>query len=451
MTDTTDGAKPDPRSLPVVIVGAGMAGLVCALTLHDVGQPVCVLEASDGVGGRIRTDPTPDGFLIDRGFQVLLDAYPAARRWVDYDALKTLPFDAGAHIWTGKRLVPLANPLLHPTALVRDVTSSMFGVADKIRLAKLALTAVRSDWQCAADASQTELGAMTAEEALWASGFSREFVDRFARPFWGGITLDPALTQSAGPMLFTLKMFLQGRAVLPAEGVGAMAASLARRLPDGAVRLGSRVDALVYDGQGAVVGIRSGGDVIPAAAVVVAADPPAARELTGIASIPSARDGLDSVTVYLAGSEDPGTGPRLVVNGAGRGVVNHLAPLSSAQPSYARSGMNLLAAVAIGEAAAADDGLIADAARAEVAAMLGQRPAGWRVVALRRVPFSQYAQPPGMYQRLPGNEPGPQGLFLASEATVDSSYNGAILSGEGAARAVLRTLARHGRPAKRGA
>lgn len=442
MTEAPAAAPTDPRSLPVVIVGAGMAGLVCALSLHEVGQRVLVLEAADGVGGRVRSDRTPDGFIIDRGFQVLLDAYPAARRWVDYAALRALPFDAGAHVWTGRRLVPLANPLLHPGAAIRDLTSSVFGLEDKARLAALALRVLRADWQSAAEASESPLGDLAARDALRSLGFSAAFIDRFARPFWGGIQLDPTLSQSAGGMFFTLRMFLAGRAVLPADGIGAMPDALAGRLPADAIRLNAPVSDLVRDAGGAVTGVRCGGEEISAAAVVVAADPPAARALTGIERIPSASDGLPSVTVYLAGSDDPGIGPRLIVNGQRLGAVNHVAPLSEVQPGYARAGMRLLAAVAVGEAALADDDAIAGSARAEVAAMLGQPAAAWRVVAVRRVPFSQFAQPPGIHQRLPGNEPGPAGLFLASEATVDSSYNGAMLSGEGAARAVLRTLAR---------
>lgn len=438
-------AEPDGRNLPVVIVGAGMAGLTCAAALHEVGQPVLVLEASDGVGGRIRSDVHPDGYVIDRGFQVLLDAYPAPRRWVDFPALRPLPFDAGALVWTGRRLVPLADPLRHPTAVVRDATSSLFGLADKVRLAKLAVSALGADWQSAREAAETRLGAMSGEEALWAQGFSASFVNRFARPFWGGIELDPSLRQSAGPLLFTLKMFLEGRAVLPAEGVGMMPAHLAMRIPADSLRLHAPVDMLVRDGDGAVTGVRCEGMDIPAAAVVVATDPPAARSLTGIDALPGASDGLGSLTVFLAGRRDPGTGPRLVIDGAGRNVVNHLAPLSAAQPTYAPPGSNLVAAVVVGEALTQDDDALAGRARRETAAMLGHDPADWSVVDVRRVPFSQYAQPPGVYGSLPGNETSTPGLFLASEATVDSSYNGAVLSGEGAARAVLRDLSRRGR------
>ncbi len=63
----------------VIVVGAGLSGLTCALQLTAAGRSVIVLEASDGVGGRVRTDMV-DGFRLDRGFQVLLTGYPAARR-----------------------------------------------------------------------------------------------------------------------------------------------------------------------------------------------------------------------------------------------------------------------------------------------------------------------------------------------------------------------------------
>jgi len=440
------GADPQPLSSPeppVVVVGAGLAGLVCALALREAGQPVLVLEASDGVGGRVRSDLHPEGFVLDRGFQVLLDAYPAARRWVDHPALRPLAFDAGAHVWSGRRLLPVADPFRHPSNALRDLTSPVLPLPDKARLARLALRVLRSDWQSAAEAGE-ETGPLSAADLLWGEGFTPAFVDRFARRFWGGILLDPSLATSAGPLLFTLKMFLAGRAVLPAEGVGTMPRQLARQLPPGALRLGVRVDRIEGE-EGTAHAVMAGGETIDAAAVVVATDPPAARRLTGLDRLPGAEQGLGSATVFLAGEREPGVGARLILDGTGRGVVNHLAPLSSVQPAYAPPGQHLLAAVAVGEALAIDDDQLAAKARDEAARMLGQDPGAWRVLAVRRVPFSQYVQPPGVYARLPPATTDRRGLFLASEATVDSSYNGAILGGEAAARAVLRDLAARGR------
>lgn len=425
--------------MPIVVVGAGMAGLACAVALHEAGQRVLVLEADDAVGGRVRTDRHWEGFLLDRGFQVLLDAYPAVRRWIDVPGLRPAAFDAGALIWTGRRLVPVADPMRHPGALPRDLTTSLFSMADKVRLVALAGRATGADWQSAAEADEDLGDDRSAADELWARGFGRAFVDRFARPFWGGILLDRSLQTSAGPFWFTLKMFLEGRAVLPTDGIQAMPDQLRRRLPSNSVRFGQTVAALVLR-DGGVRGVRVGTDTIAASAVVVAADPPAARRLTGIETIPGVEQGVGCLTVYLTSARHPGTRPRLVFDGTGCLTLNHLAPLSVVAPSVAPPGRHLLAAVVIGEALGLDDEEIVRRVRLDVARVLGHRAGDWSLLASVRVPFSQFAQPPGVYACLPTVETGVRGLFLASEATVDSSYNGALLSGEAAARAVLGAL-----------
>lgn len=442
-TMSTTARPPDTsstRHLPVIVVGAGMAGLTCAVEICRAGRDVLVLESSDGVGGRVRTDRHPDGFLLDRGFQVLLDGYPAVQRQIDLEELHTRRFDTGALVWTGKRLVPLANPFRHPSSIVRDVTTSLFGTGDKVRLAALASRARLNRWQTAAEAAGAANDDQRAAIALWSAGFSPTFVDRFARPFWGGILLDQNLSTSAGPLRFTLKMFLQGHGVLPACGMQAMPDYLAGRLPLGVIRVNRTVDQVLIS-ESRVSGVRVGGESIPAAAVVVATDPPTARRLTGIDTIPT--DAVSCTTVYLTPANDrvvePPLGKRLTLDGTGTLSINHLAPISAVAPAYAPPGKHLIAAVLIGDAAAEpDDEAISLRARDDAARTMGHAPGDWRPLATVRVPFSQFTQPPGIYGTLPDVTTSTPGLYLASEATVDSSYNGAITSGERAAAALLR-------------
>ncbi len=126
-------------------------------------------------------------------------------------------------------------------------------------------------------------------------------------------------------MLFTLKMFAEGPAIIPDAGMQALPDALADRHPDALVRLETPVESIVIE-DGKATGVIAGGETVAASAVVVATDGPAARALTGIESIPTS--GIGCATVYLAGSRDPGIGKTLLLNGSGFGGVNHIAPLS---------------------------------------------------------------------------------------------------------------------------
>ena len=433
--DETTGDRPGEAG-PVIVIGAGLAGLTCAAELTRAGRPVVVLEAGDGLGGRVRTDRR-DGYLLDRGFQVILDAYPAVRRQLDIADLRPAAFDAGAAIWDGRRLHHLADPIRHPRALGGAIRSPLFGVLDKVRLAALAVRVRTARWASASEAAGDPETDRSGADLLWDSGFGRRAVDGFARPFWGGITLDPALAGSQATLRYTLKMFLEGRAVLPESGVQALPDHLASRLRLGTVRYNTPVEELIRVGD-RVVGVRARGDVRSASSVVVATDPATARPLTGDGRFPDDSSGLGCTTVYLKGRRQPEIGRRLLLDGSGRLSVNHVAPLSNVQSSYAPNGRHLLAAVLLGEHAAnLDDEAVATQARAETVRMLGHTAAEWDIFSVVRVPFSQFAQPPGIYGRLPEADSGTPGLVYAGEATADSSQNGAIISGEAAARYIL--------------
>lgn len=124
---------PTPR---VLIIGAGLAGLACARGLAETGLACTVLEGSDGVGGRARTDRI-EGFQLDRGFQVFLTGYPEARRTLDYASLDLQPFHPGALIRYAGRFHLVSDPLRRPQDLMQTWLSLVGSLGDKFRVLRL--------------------------------------------------------------------------------------------------------------------------------------------------------------------------------------------------------------------------------------------------------------------------------------------------------------------------
>jgi glycine/D-amino acid oxidase-like deaminating enzyme len=188
----------------VVIVGAGLAGLVCAQDLSRAGVEVTVLEASDRVGGRVRTDAV-DGFLLDRGFQILLTAYPQVRKRLDLEALRLGTFAPGAVVRTTKGLERISDPLRRPGELISTLRSPVGSFHDKLRAARLVF-----DVRAHPVRELLRRPDTSTADRLAAVGFSAGFVAAFWRPLFAGIQLDPDLEVSSRRFEIILRMLAQG-------------------------------------------------------------------------------------------------------------------------------------------------------------------------------------------------------------------------------------------------
>ena len=221
---------------PVVVVGAGLAGLSCAVALHGAGIPVQVFEASDGVGGRVRTDHV-DGFTLDRGFQVALTAYPEMHRQLDMDALDLRAFEPGALVWRNGRGSVVGDPFRRPTTTFADGhRSDRIGVRqgpDRVAPAPRLRSVHPVRLLQGADVSTGD--------ALAEAGFSDTIIERFFRPLVGGIQLDPDLTDSRRMFDIIFRMLADGDSAVPAAGMQSIPDQLAARLPVGTIRLNARV------------------------------------------------------------------------------------------------------------------------------------------------------------------------------------------------------------------
>lgn len=423
----------------VVVAGAGLAGLVAARHLADAGFDVAVYEREPEVGGRVRST-RENGFVFDRGFQVLFTAYPAARRELDYDDLDLRRFAPGAVLARPGHRSILSDPFRDPAAFTETLFNRNITMGDKWRVLRL-----RRELRNRSPEDIDTGPDRTIREYLAVRGFSARFVENFAAPLYGGITLDRTLSSASEVFEFTFEMLAEGAAAVPAAGMGAIPEQIAAQARNGgaeihlespvaAVENGDRGASVEVDGAG--VGV---GTTVEADAVVVATDPPTARELTGVESIPTEGRGCATQYYALPFEKDLGIGKRLVLNVREEGP-NHVAPLSTVAPEYAPEGTTLLSATYLGRP---------DADDATLAARTCEALGGWfpehsfaelELVHTARVPFAQFAQPPGVFETLPGVRAAGGRVYLAGDFTQDSSIHGAMESGRQAARAVRADL-----------
>lgn len=423
--------------MKVIVIGAGLAGLTCAKVLSESGSDVEVFEASDGVGGRVRTDGR-DGFLLDRGFQVYFTSYPASGRHLDHEALDLRPFDPGAVVCRGRDRDVLADPLRDPGALLPSLFSDVAGPRDKLLTLRLAASAAPDSIEAAGEwgeATGSERDG-SSEEYLRGAGFSERFIDGFFRPFYGGILLDRSLSTSDRVLRFTFRMLSRGKTAVPARGMGEIPRQLASSLPEGAIHLNSPVGELLRDSarDDRVTGVSVSGREHEADAVVVAAEGPEAARLSGA---PAPREALAQTCVYYACAPGSlGGGKKIMLNAEDEGFLNNAVEVSQVAPGYAPEGRGLVSTVALG----AESMQLSDeeAYRRGMEDITRWAPeADLAPLAVYRIPFAQFAQPPGIHAGLPGNHTRTPGLYLAGEYTEDSSINGSMLSGERAAGAAL--------------
>ncbi len=383
-----------------IVVGAGVSGLACARRLRAAGLDVVVLEAGDGVGGRVRTDEV-DGFRLDRGFQVLPTAYGEARAILDYERLRLRPFERGAVVrWAG-RFHHVADPRRSPLVAARSLASGLVRPGDAVALARLL---------------RRRTGEVTTREALDRSGLSQAAADGFLAPFLRGIFLESDLSTTSRFLDFVLATFAQGPAAVPERGMGAIPEQLA----EGAeVRLHTSVASVAA---GSVRLAR--GEELEARAVVVAT--------SGL--VDDAPAGWNGVTcLYFDAPAPPLPGAWLVLDGDGDGPVNNVTTLTDVSSAYAPPGRALVSASVLGTSAPDEE-----AVRRQLAAWFGPGVGDWRLLASYAIERALPSWPVGIAFGRPVRTE--EGVYACGDHRCHPSLDGALRSGRLAAEAVLADL-----------
>lgn len=245
----------------IKIIGAGLSGLVAAKVLENHGYAPEIYEASNSVGGRIKTDLVK-GYQLDRGFQVLLSAYPKALEYLDYQALDLQELLPGAAIFENAKSKTLGDPLRASSLFFPTIFSGIGSFSDKLKILKLYTRLKKASITDIFERKETSSLVYLQEK-----GFSEEIINKFFKPFFSGIYLEPNLETSSRMFEFVFKMFGEGLAVIPKKGMGEISKHLAGQLKQTKIHFNTPVKQVK---EGEI--ILESEEVIPTDATIIGAE-----------------------------------------------------------------------------------------------------------------------------------------------------------------------------------
>lgn len=405
-----------------------MAGLTAAVQLCDAGQSIALLEATDRVGGRVRTDVIDD-FTLDHGFQVLLTAYPACRRMLDYQALRLRSFDPGALLRHRGRFATLSDPWRRPTQALATALNPALTLRDKLLIAKLRKQSRRGTLD-----ELYKRDAVATVDRLHRLGFSTPCIDHFFRPFLGGVFLDDSLAVSSRMLEFVFRMFAEDEVAVPADGMAAIPRQLSERLPRGVIQFEQTVTAI---GPNRVH--LADGRSLAANQIVIASDNRTAAKLLDAPNLETPWN--ETTTLYYSASHRPDPRKMLMLCGDESGPIQTATVLSNVAPEYA-PGDRALISVSLRPSSSKTDEIDAmDASvRSQLNGWFGPSVDNWDRLMIYRIPFGLPARrldPVQMPVRAT-HLGGADNVFLCGDHCETPSIEGAMNSGLRVADAILQ-------------
>ena len=393
------------------IIGAGLSGLTAGKLLNERGIDFKIIEKSDRVGGRVKSD-FEDGYIFDHGFQVLLTSYPQAKKHLDLMKLSLGHFEPGAEIYNKKgHSFKVGDPLRRPSSLFETLGAPMGGLIDKLKILSLRLS--------------TDGKSLTTMDYLKDFGFSDKAINNFFIPFFSGIFLEKELKTPADYFLFLYKKFGEGLASLPEKGMQDISSQLSSSFNNKIV-LNESVQEITAHKDG--VKVITSNENYEFEKVILAVDALTANNLLKLDFAPKKERSVQ--TVYFSAPKFKQSKKNLLLNSTGIGRVNHIAFLSQTQKSYAPAGKELIS-VNILDSEPIDLEKIRD----EIMSWELDLGTDWSFL---KTYFIKYAQPDSTFA---GEfEDRFENIYLAGDYTQTASIEGAMKSGELAAKKVIGKL-----------
>ena len=410
----------------VIIIGGGLTGLTAARQLHHKGIDFLLLEGSDRIGGRVKTDVV-DGFRLDHGFQVLLTAYPEAKQWLDYSALNLKAFDPGALLlYPDGSKDRLGDPIRDIRSLFPTIFSKAGNLQDKLKTwtLKNRLSGMSIDEIFA----QKEVS--TLEVLSNDYGFSKQMIQNFFKPFFAGIFLESELKTSRRMFDFIFKMFSEANTTVPNLGMEEIPKQLANPLPEESVITGASV--VQIDGQEVKL---KDGSTFRAPHIIIATEATGlVKELSKVKT-----DHQSTTHLHFVSEEAPIKAPIIALNTKHNSIANNICTINQVAPSYAPAGQHLISVSVVGDVGLKNDEL-SSAVKNELQTWFGKATFDWEHLHTRTI---QYALPnqSSVENVIPGQQfEIRDGLYACGDFQLNGSINASMKAGREAADLVAGKL-----------
>lgn len=408
--------------MKINIIGAGISGLTAAHYLEKEGHQINIIEKSDRVGGRMKTDNV-DGYLLDRGFQVFLTAYPEARAILDYDALDLKYFMAGSAILTKGGMKEIGDPARELSLIIKTATSPLASFSDKWKTYRLK---TKSKGETI---NNIFANPSTTTTAFLDDNFSEAYINAFWKPFYKGIFLDNELETSSQMFHYVFKMFSEGFATIPALGMEEIPKQLAGKLEN--TEFFFNTEAISVEGN--TVRTKDG-EKIEADATLIATE---AGSLAG-KYYDKLKTASQSVTnLYFIADKFDYEPPAIMLTPEAK-YVNNICSMNHVSKSYAPKGKNLISISVIPN----DDKEIVDLEKLVKADLKlhFKDVDSWQHLRTYHIPYALPKQNKVVNYLTAENYKVKENLFICGDHLYNGSINAAMKTGRLAAKSICKFM-----------
>lgn len=405
----------------IYIIGAGISGLIAALELEKAGFSPIILEATDRIGGRMKTDEL-DGFRLDHGFQVLNTAYPEAKKYLDLKALNLKAFDPGAVIFDGKESSLITDPLRNPLKIVGMAFSKVGTFLDKVKMFSLT-----QDLKKKSHEEIFSEPSLPTQQYLKEYGFSEQIIENFFKPFFRGIFLEKHLNTSSRMFEFVFKMFALGNAAVPEKGMGEIPEMIRRHLSKTQIYFKSPVTNV----EGTTIELENGSQ-LRAERLIIAVQPDKIMKQLQGQFAPSRK----VTNLYFSTLKSFIARPMIGLIPGNR-LINNLVYMTDVSKAYSSNGKALLS-VTVLDSDLSEKELI-KAVQIELEMISGIKMEYFKPVKTYHIPHA-LPQVEDLKYSIPFTEAKIfDHVFLAGDYLLNGSINAAMTSGRIAAEAVIHS------------